>query len=155
MKRHIVALALTLLTAATAFAAESVGTTPAKAPATVQAAAEYKFPDAFAALVQRARDYEQAYAEQGKKSSPWLAKAKIVNEEKFGGWLKKGVWNFPPMPAIDYAPQIGGTQFKLACIMASPLGWQMVLEPRDKKLAGFEKVTIAADQKDITAVEIK
>lgn len=151
MKRQAVMLILALLVGSAYAAAD---TTPAPA-AKAATSTEFTFSDQFATQIQRARDYEQAYAEQGKKSFPWLAKVKMVNERKFGDWLKKDSWNFPPVSTVADAPRIGGAQFKLTSIMATPLGWQMVLEPRDKKVAGFSEITITADQKDITGVEIK
>lgn len=151
MKRQAIMLILALLIGSAYAAAD---TTPAPTPTAAQQIEQVpaKFLDQF----KRAHDYETAYAEQGKKAAAWIARVDVLNEKNMFGWHKTALRRaFPPLANVGLAPTVGWMEFKAASIQGNPQGWVMELDPRDKKLAGFNHITITADEKDITGVDIK
>jgi len=68
----------------------------------------------------------------------------------FAAW-----WSLPHI-AVDLtrsAPTFGWMIFRQVALNTGPVGWEVHMTPRDKKLAGFGEVVIRANTRIITGVE--
>lgn len=111
----------------------------------------------FGEQFKKAIEYEAAFNEQKMNLSPWKSvQLDVLNGNNVFGWRKSPLMRVvPPSDTVTDIPKISWFYFKAAANSATPQGWLLMMEPRDKQLAQFNSLKIEADQRDVINFKVE